>query len=316
MRASLLSLTLCFAVTSSFALAPKPLSITSDSPADSICDSSLISVSKVQGSKINYASTSKVETGNAKEAKANAETILNEMTKNLSGDAIAAINMTQVIIYHCDPSLESGLKNTKPYDLNSFDYITLLPPKEKCQYFQDNPTTFDGRSWDATVGVGVSSGTVIRDNESLQCTTGYSGDVCDTTTICDINLVKSELDPYADETILVHEFGHTLMNVGLAAGSDPEMKLFANITDAYVDYLATVCKGSTETAYSCANEDEMWAEATQGWFNATCRTDVNPGLTTPDDIKKNAPKLYTILTKVYGDADKVTKFPPYNGCAQ
>jgi len=315
-RSTLLSLSFVFAATLSFSQTANSLKLNSNDPADSICDTSLISVNKVQGSKISYASTNKVDNGDYKDAKANAETIIKEMTKNLSPDAVAAINMTQVIVYHCDPSLESGLKNKKPYDLTNYDYITLLPPKEKCQYFQDNPTTFDGRSWDETVGVGVPSGTVIRDSNNLQCTSGYSGEVCDTTTICDINLVKSELDPYGDETILVHEFGHTLMNVGLAAGSDAEMQLYAKIADAYVNYLATVCNGDPGTAYSCSNQDEMWAEATQGWFNATCRTDVNPGLTTPDDIKQNAPKLYDILTNVYGAAETVTKFPPYNGCPQ
>ena len=47
----------------------------------------------------------------------------------------------------------------------------------------------------------------------------------------------------------MHEFGHTVMNLGLSNEDEDE----ANVS----------------------NPEEFWAEATQAWFSATARSDVN-----------------------------------------
>ena len=50
------------------------------------------------------------------------------------------------------------------------------------------------------------------------------------------------------------------------------------------------------------NPDEFWAEASQAWFGANARRDVNCGLRTRDEVRARVPGLADLLTRVYGAA--------------
>lgn len=72
---------------------------------------------------------------------------------------------------------------------------------------------------------------------------------------------------YSQENILIHEFAHSVMCIGM----DDEQR-------------HSVCTAFEEARHSglyqrhiymMENADEYWAEATQSWFDATVRTGAN-----------------------------------------
>ena len=69
---------------------------------------------------------------------------------------------------------------------------------------------------------------------------------------------------YGQENILIHEFAHSVMCIGM----DDEQR--QNVCFAYDE---AVRSGSYQRhIYMMENADEYWAEATQAWFDATVRT--------------------------------------------
>jgi len=50
--------------------------------------------------------------------------------------------------------------------------------------------------------------------------------------------------------------------------------------------------------YMMENADEYWAEATQAWFGATVRTDVNSGINTRSLLQERDPELAQLLAQV------------------
>lgn len=124
--------------------------------------------------------------------------------------------------------------------------------------FQKNPGTSLNRSWYQTYGAGVSVGVV----KNGLCTSGLTS--FDTTTICDVNLLKSDNKFYRLENILIHEYAHTLMNVGLTNGTIKERQWYQTINSIYLeDYLPGSCQNNNKQIYACFNAYEMWTEATQ-----------------------------------------------------
>lgn len=231
-----------------------------------------------------------------------AQAIIDQMVSHLSETTKNALRMIPTIIYHCDPELITG-QGLNPYQRDKFDYITLLPPKDNCADFQNHPAG-GGRSWDAMYGVAPWDHAVNCNGTQCSCTTGFT-DLCQITTICDENLICGEKNAYPAESILVHEFAHTILGNGLVNGDATERGYASQITNQiYPDYLQRICKFDTGI-YSCSSAQEMWAEASQAWFSATKRTDVNIGIETSAAIKTNMPQLYDILEKVYGPEQDV-----------
>lgn len=103
-------------------------------------------------------------------------------------------------------------------------------------------------------------------------------------------------DPhFPRESILVHEFAHTVMNVGVS-GADR-----AAIRRAY----ELACKtGEFDLkSYMMATAEEFWAEGAQAWFHASVRTDVNCGITTREGVRQQLPLLAAVLQKTFGDGE-------------
>ena len=126
-------------------------------------------------------------------------------------------------------------------------------------------------------------------------TRGLGGSTaCPWTTVGEENITMIEDSRYPYESILVHEFAHSVMNIGLAG--TPTRRRIKSAYDAAIDK-----RLYNRTSYIASNEDEYWAEATQAWFEATVRQDATSGMTTREAVKKRDPVLADILTEVWGD---------------
>lgn len=78
------------------------------------------------------------------------------------------------------------------------------------------------------------------------------------------NLVMEDDEHYPSENILVHEFAHTVMAVGM--NEDQRQAVIS----AYFNARSSQLYHSS--IYMMANADEYWAEGAQAWFEATVRT--------------------------------------------
>ena len=116
------------------------------------------------------------------------------------------------------------------------------------------------------------------------------------TSCAEENLLGYPGTRYQGENILVHEFAHGIMDVGIRR-ADPE--LHRAIRDAYRDAMA---RGLWKGHYAATTAAEYWAEGTQTWYwtNFPYR-DGDCEVTTPDDLKAYDPRLYDLLARVYGD---------------
>jgi len=116
------------------------------------------------------------------------------------------------------------------------------------------------------------------------------------------NLVQSENDRYPHESILVHEFAHTVMNLGLL-----NTELYTTIKEAY--HAAMRNNLYNRQSYVSSNAEEYWAEMTQAFFHATIRTDVTSGITTRDALMNHDPRLAVIMYQVWGHGSWRFKSP-------
>jgi len=113
------------------------------------------------------------------------------------------------------------------------------------------------------------------------------------------NLLQLDEDRYRGESILIHEFGHTMLVMGLDA-LEPTFR--ANAVAAYKDAMA---KSLFKNTYAATNIDEYWAEGVQDWFDANLKAKPANGIHneigTRIELKKYDPGLAALLEKVFGD---------------
>jgi hypothetical protein len=110
------------------------------------------------------------------------------------------------------------------------------------------------------------------------------------------NLLQLDDDHYLGESILIHEFGHTM----LVMGTEPAFR--GEVQAAYKDAMA---KGLFRNTYAASNADEYWAEGVQDWFDANLTSIPSNGvhneIGTRAALKTYDPPLAALLEKVYGD---------------
>jgi hypothetical protein len=110
------------------------------------------------------------------------------------------------------------------------------------------------------------------------------------------NLLELEGDPYATENILLHEFAHTIHEMGLDA---LEARFDARLQEAYGDAKK---RGLWSKTYAMENHREYWAEGTQSWFDTNRENDNEHGaVNTRAELKAYDEKLAALLQEVYGD---------------
>lgn len=137
-------------------------------------------------------------------------------------------------------------------------------------------TTEDGRDYDiGTRGLGGTTSNPV-------------------TSVGEENITMVDDARYRQESILVHELAHAVMNLGLLAR--PERKA---ILSAYKN--AVEKQLHNPESYLMSNADEYWAEGSQAWFDATVRLDVTAGMTRREEVQKCDPHLATALQSVWGE---------------
>eukprot|EP00878_Enallax_costatus_P020668 GHUV01021857.1.p1 GENE.GHUV01021857.1~~GHUV01021857.1.p1 ORF type:complete len:328 (+),score=76.77 GHUV01021857.1:864-1847(+) len=97
---------------------------------------------------------------------------------------------------------------------------------------------------------------------------------------------------YFEESILVHEFAHAVMNLGFDETQMQEIhRLYKQALEQGI-YRAD--------CYMMDNAEEYWAEGSQVWFGATVRTDVTSGVNTRELLQQHDPELCRLMQQVYG----------------
>jgi hypothetical protein len=110
------------------------------------------------------------------------------------------------------------------------------------------------------------------------------------------NLLDLPGDPYAQENILVHEFAHTVHELGmrtLDATFDERLRAaFEHAKEA----------GLWQGTYAMQNRSEYWAEAAQSWFDCNRADDAEHGpIDTRAELRDYDPGIAVLLAEVFGD---------------
>ncbi len=111
------------------------------------------------------------------------------------------------------------------------------------------------------------------------------------------NLLSFKGDPYKNENILIHEFGHAIQGLGL---NDVDKTFSKRLRTAYDEALA---KGLWKGTYAATNPGEYWAEAVQDWFDCNLvppdfqHNEVN----TREELKRYDPGVAALAAEVFGD---------------
>ncbi|HEY4838773.1 MAG TPA: hypothetical protein VIH72_09205 [Candidatus Acidoferrales bacterium] len=132
------------------------------------------------------------------------------------------------------------------------------------------------------------------------------------TTVCDGDLLgawwaslgprEARFDNYQRrESVLVHEFGHTIQNLGL--DSHTKQLIEAAYRNARKQNLFPNSKGTP--SYMMTNSSEFFAECTLIWFNAVDSTNpVNaPSIGERRQLQRVLPEMYGILSTIYPSDD-------------
>lgn len=110
------------------------------------------------------------------------------------------------------------------------------------------------------------------------------------------NLLLMSGDPYQGESILMHEFAHTIHEVGLAA-VDPTFDARLQATFARAKE-----QGLWKDAYAATNPQEYWAEGVQSWFDCNRSPDkVHNHVRTRAALKQYDPGLAQLVGEVFGE---------------
>ena len=116
------------------------------------------------------------------------------------------------------------------------------------------------------------------------------------TSCAEENLLGFPGTRYYGENILVHEFAHGIMDIGIRSA---DQELLKEIRSAYKQAMS---KGLWKGHYAATNANEYWAEGTQTWFWSNYEyVDKSQIVDSPDDLKRYDPSLYALLARVYPD---------------
>ena len=121
------------------------------------------------------------------------------------------------------------------------------------------------------------------------------------------NLLGYQADRYHGESILIHEFAHTMHELGarfLDRDFDKRLKT------AYDDAMK---KGLWKKTYAATNPNEYWAEGVQDWFDsnrtASPADGIHNEIHTREGLKEYDPALATLIATVYDETEWRYKYP-------
>ncbi|MFN8529104.1 MAG: hypothetical protein U0670_10865 [Anaerolineae bacterium] len=112
------------------------------------------------------------------------------------------------------------------------------------------------------------------------------------------NLLCYASDAYHGESIFLHEFAHTIKDMGIAL-LDPSFT--DTLTQAYQNAIAD---GLWENTYAASTVEEYWAEGVQDYFNTNLQAIPSNGIhnqiNTRSELRDYDPGLYAIIDAVFG----------------
>lgn len=120
-------------------------------------------------------------------------------------------------------------------------------------------------------------------------------------TCAEENLLCYQIDKYHAEDILIHEFAHTIHNVGIApVDTNFNKRLKKSLDEAKA-------KGKWKNTYARTNIHEYWAEGVQTWFNVNAEVKKPDGkhnyVNIRSELKEYDPGLYEILNQYFDETD-------------
>ena len=109
------------------------------------------------------------------------------------------------------------------------------------------------------------------------------------------NLLGHPGDPYHRENILVHEFAHTIHQMGLSK-RDPSFE-----TRLQTIYQQAMTDGLWKETYAATNEAEYWAEGVQAYFDTNRESDaLHNHVNTREELQKYDPRLFALIDESLG----------------
>ena len=121
------------------------------------------------------------------------------------------------------------------------------------------------------------------------------------------NLLGLPGDRYVGESILVHEFAHTMAELGIEA-LDPE---FSTRLDMAFDRASEA--GLWRDTYAASNVKEYWAEGVQGWFDTNLERPEPDGshnhVNTRDELVAHDPALAALIAEWLPNDEKRLGYP-------
>jgi hypothetical protein len=122
-----------------------------------------------------------------------------------------------------------------------------------------------------------------------------------TTSCAEENVLGYDDDRYSGESILIHEFAHTIHEVGLAAVDKDFDTRLRKLFEAARD------KGLWKDTYAATNRNEYWAEGVQCWFDCNAKSDppngVHNHVRTREQLEQYDPALAALIAETFGKTD-------------
>jgi alpha-glucosidase len=120
-----------------------------------------------------------------------------------------------------------------------------------------------------------------------------------TTSCGEENLLGYEDDRYCGESILIHEFAHTVHGLAMRIvdeGFDDRLKTL---------YEKAMAKGLWKQTYAATNHHEYWAEGVQSYFDCNLEAEPPDGIhnhvRTRQELQKYDPDLFKLIDEVFAE---------------
>lgn len=130
---------------------------------------------------------------------------------------------------------------------------------------------------------------------------GLGGTIARPATSCaEENLLCYPTDRYRGENILVHEFAHGMMHLGIRI-VDPTFN--SRLVDAFEE---AIDSGLWASTYAASNPEEYWAEGVQSYFDTNVEAippnGIHNHVNTRSELQSYDPRLFALIEEYYGPA--------------
>lgn len=133
------------------------------------------------------------------------------------------------------------------------------------------------------------------------------------TTCAEENILAYQNDKYHAEDILIHEFAHTIHDVGISPITPDFNDRLQQMLDIALE------NGRWVNTYASTNIWEYWAEGVQCWFNVNAEVNTDEGdgkhnrINTREELKAYDPGLYEIISEYFPETDEsISRHKPEN----